>query len=159
MIQNYSDNIKEINIALFFTGTSYSQSEAFFGGNYTAFPGLNSTPLATRMLAVPKFKSEFDNLIRNYTTGLVNTDIMNPRIDELMTFLNDDVVWDKSLPRLGSFGYDISVPGNLTTADIPFSVGVDGPIPGNLAMGLREWVFNRTNSLYEFFNETAAQNV
>ena len=132
--------------------------EAFIGGNYTAFPGLNSTPLATRMLAVPKFKSEFDNLIRNYTTGLVNTDIMNPRIDELMTFLNDDVAWDKTLPRLGSSAYVDSVSQNLNPADFPLSVGVNGPSPIAGFMSVREWVVNRTNNLYEYFNNTAVSN-
>lgn len=158
-MQNYLGSNKEINITLSFTGTTFSHSAAFVGGNYTAFPGLNSTPLATRMLAVPKFKNEFDHLIRNYTTELVNADTMNPRIDDLMTFLNDDVVWDKALPRLGSLEYASFMPENLTIADIPLSIGVNGPVPSLMTVGLREWVVNRSKSLYEYFNETAISNI
>ncbi|KAI8647061.1 coth protein-domain-containing protein [Parasitella parasitica] len=138
--------------------TAYGHPAEFMGGNYTEFPGLNSTPLATRLLAVPKFKAEFDNLIRNYTTGIVNTDTMNPRIDDLMAFLKDDVAWDKSLPRLGSYGYGAYNPGNLSASDIPFSIGVNGPIPGNMTMGVREWLVTRSNSLEEYFNQTSVLN-
>ncbi|KAL0136300.1 coth protein-domain-containing protein [Mucor lusitanicus] len=138
-------------------GTSGGQMPNLFAGDYTTFPGLNSTPLATRMLAVPKFRSEFDNLIRNYTTGLVNPDVMNPRIDELMTFLNDDVVWDKSLPRLGSNAF-LKYAEGADVSSISFSDGVNGPLPTNFTMGVREWLIQRTNGLYEYFNATSSSN-
>ncbi|KAL9547796.1 hypothetical protein MBANPS3_005999 [Mucor bainieri] len=138
-------------------GTSGGQMQNLFAGDYTTFPGLNSTPLATRMLAVPKFKNEFDNLIRNYTIGLVNPDIMNPRIDELMTFLNDDVVWDKSLPRLGSNAF-LQYTDGINVSSISFTDGVNGPLPTNFTMGVREWLVQRTNSLYEYFNATSSSS-
>ncbi|KAL7335084.1 hypothetical protein PS15p_200615 [Mucor circinelloides] len=135
-------------------GTSGGQMKNLFAGDYTTFPGFNSTPLATRMLAVPKFRSEFDKLIRNYTTGLVNTEIMSPRIDDLMTFLNDDVVWDKSLPRVGTSAY-LEQAAGINVSSISFSEGVNGPLPTDFIMGVREWLIQRTNNLYEYFNATS----
>ncbi|CAO0790272.1 unnamed protein product [Mucor circinelloides] len=137
-------------------GTSGGQMKNLFAGDYTTFPGFNSTPLATRMLAVPKFRSDFDKLIRNYTAGLVNTEIMSPRIDDLMTFLNDDVAWDKSLPRAGSSAY-LKYAAGINVTSISFSEGVNGPLPTNFTMGVREWLIQRTNSLYEYFNATSPQ--
>ncbi|KAK4511351.1 uncharacterized protein ATC70_012566 [Mucor velutinosus] len=136
-------------------GTSGGQMQNLFAGDYTTFPGFNSTPLATRMLAVPKFRREFDNLIRNYTAGLVNPDIMNPRIDDLMTFLNEDVVWDKSLPRLGSNAF-LKYADGIDVSSVSFSDGVNGPLPTNFSMGVREWLVKRSTSLYDYFNATSS---
>ncbi|KAG1122505.1 hypothetical protein G6F42_011415 [Rhizopus arrhizus] len=112
--------------------------------------------LASRMLAVPKFRSEFDKLIQNYTTGIVHTEIMSPRINDMMTFLHDDVAWDKSLPRVGS-SVDLIYANGINLTSFSFSEDVNGPLPTNFTMGVREWLIQRTNNLYEYFNATFPQ--
>jgi len=108
------------------------------------------------MLAVPKFRSEFDKLIQNYTTGIVHTEIMSPRINDMMTFLHDDVAWDKSLPRVGS-SVDLIYANGINLTSFSFSEDVNGPLPTNFTMGVREWLIQRTNNLYEYFNATFPQ--
>ncbi|KAF1796017.1 coth protein-domain-containing protein [Mucor lusitanicus] len=139
-------------------GTAFLSAEAMHGGNYSRFPGFLERPLTSRLLAVPEFKREIHDLVYNFTRDLVNPDIMNPRIDDLYTFLEQDVAWDKSLPRVGNStiapGFDFD--------QIPFMFGINGTLPdspaSNFSISLKNWLELRSTNLMKFFNETSNQN-
>ncbi|KAG2191119.1 hypothetical protein INT46_006324 [Mucor plumbeus] len=139
-------------------GTTFFSPEAVHGGNYSNFPGLAERPLTSRLLAVPAFKKELDNLIYNLTRDLVNTKILLPRINDLYTFLEQDVAWDKSLPRVGNNGLLSALGVDFTFDQLPFMFGINGTIPdspiSNFTMGIKNWIELRSTNLLTFINET-----
>lgn len=128
------------------------------GGNYTRFPGLTERPLTSRLLAVPAFKKEIHDLVYNFTRDLVNPDILNPRIDDLYTFLEQDVAWDKSLPRVGNTSLLDAIDSGFSFDQIPFMFGINGTLPdspiSNFSISLKNWLELRSTNLMKFFNET-----
>lgn len=128
------------------------------GGNYTRFPGLTERPLTSRLLAVPAFKKEIHDLVYNFTRDLVNPDILNPRIDDLYTFLEQDVAWDKSLPRVGNTSLLDAIDSGFSFDQIPFMFGINGTLPdspiSNFSISLKNWLEIRSTNLMKFFNET-----
>lgn len=139
-------------------GTAFLSSEAMHGGNYTRFPGLTERPLTSRLLAVPAFKKEIHDLVYNFTRDLVNPDILNPRIDDLYTFLEQDVAWDKSLPRVGNTSLLDAIDSGFSFDQIPFMFGINGTLPdspiSNFSISLKNWLELRSTNLMKFFNET-----
>lgn len=140
------------------------------GGNYTEFPGFQSRPLMSKLLAVPQFKQDFEQLLVNITKELVNPKILGSRIDTLVEMLKDDVVWDKSLPRVGAplllneLGGGNSNQTNSSSSfdkrsiDIPFHTAINGPTGTNLSMALNEWLSRRSSNLLSFFNQSLPAN-
>ncbi|EPB89539.1 hypothetical protein HMPREF1544_03623 [Mucor circinelloides 1006PhL] len=143
-------------------GNAFLSPEALHGGNYTRFPGLIERPLTSRLLAVPEFKKEIHNLVYNFTRDLVNPAILNPRIDDLYTFLEQDVAWDKSLPRVGNRSLYDSLDSNFTLEQIPFMFGINGTLPdsplSNFSLSLKNWIQLRSTNLMNFFSETSNVN-
>ena len=144
--------------SLQYIGTTFFNPEAVHGGNYSNFPGFTERPLTSSLLAVPEFKKELDNLIYNFTRDLVNTDILSSRIDDLYNFLEQDVAWDKSLPRVGDNSLFDILGVNFTFDQLPFMFGINGTIPdspiSNFTMGIKNWIELRSTNLLNFFNET-----
>lgn len=143
-------------------GTAFLSAEAMHGGNYSRFPGFLERPLTSRLLAVPEFKREIHDLVYNFTRDLVNPDIMNPRIDDLYTFLEQDVAWDKSLPRVGNSSLFEAIAPGFDFDQIPFMFGINGTLPdspaSNFSISLKNWLELRSTNLMKFFNETSNQN-
>ncbi|GAN05825.1 conserved hypothetical protein [Mucor ambiguus] len=143
-------------------GTAFMSAEVMHGGNYTRFPGFLERPLTSRLLAVPEFKREIHDLIYNFTRDLVNPDVLNPRIDDLYTFLEQDVAWDKSLPRVGNTSLFDAIGSGFTSDNIPFMFGINGTLPdsvvSNFSLSLKNWLELRSTNLMNFFNETSNQN-
>lgn len=143
------------------------------GGNYTEFPGFSTRPLMTRMLQVPQFKTDFENLLVNITKGLVNLNILESRIDQIAAMISDDVAWDKTCTRVGtssSMGGGGGGNNSTTTtaesttddahgvmysaSDIDFTSAVNGPTNSSNNLGIKEWLSSRSTNLLTFFNET-----
>ncbi|KAK4511509.1 DDE_3 domain-containing protein [Mucor velutinosus] len=143
-------------------GTAFFSAETMHGGNYTRFPGFLQRPLTSRLLAVPEFKREIHDLIYNFTRDLVNPDILNPRIDDLYTFLEQDVAWDKSLPRVGNKSLFDAIDPSFNFNQIPFMFGLNGTFPdsttSSFSLSLKNWLELRSTNLMKFFNETSNQN-
>lgn len=143
-------------------GNAFLSPEVLHAGNYTRFPGLIERPLTSRLLAVPEFKKEIHNLVYNFTRDLVNPAILNPRIDDLYTFLEQDVAWDKSLPRVGNRSLYDSLDSNFTLEQIPFMFGINGTLPdspiSNSSLSLKNWIQLRSTNLMNFFSETSNVN-
>ncbi|KAI9484207.1 MAG: coth protein-domain-containing protein [Benjaminiella poitrasii] len=125
------------------------------GGNWTEFPGFTVKPLSSRMYCVPQFREELENLILNYTRGIMNPDILFPLVDQLYDMLQEDVAWDKSLPRVVP-----EIPrrpespgGRKFREDVPFDVAVNGPSDDPQNLGLKEWISLRSSNLLNFYYE------
>ncbi|KAI8641497.1 coth protein-domain-containing protein [Parasitella parasitica] len=140
-------------------GTAFLSPELMHGGNYTKFPGFLERPLTSRLLAVPQFKREIGELVYNFTRDLVNTEILFPRIDDLYTFIEQDVAWDKTLPRVGNNSLLNAAGANFTFDDIPLWFGINGTVPdpavANFSMSLKSWIELRSTNLLNFFNATS----
>ncbi|CAO3649059.1 unnamed protein product [Mucor hiemalis] len=143
------------------------------GGNYTEFPGFSTRPLMTRMIQVPKFKADFENLLVNITKGLVNLDILETRIDQIAAMITEDVAWDKSCARVGTsqsnggggrggnsnttstISADAGGGGGMSDAStIDFESAVNGPTNSSNNLGIKEWLSSRSINLLTYFNET-----
>ncbi|CEP16002.1 hypothetical protein [Parasitella parasitica] len=83
-------------------GTFINNATLMNSGNYSNFPNMLTRPFTSRMLVEPELKQEFENLILNFTTGIVNSQVLYPRIEQLYDFLQEDVMWDKSLLRVAA---------------------------------------------------------
>lgn len=149
-------------------GTSINNATLMNSGNYSEYPNMLTRPFTSRMLVVPEFKQEFENLILNYTTGIVNPEILNPRIEQLYIFLEEDVAWDKSLPRVaasnllseqGSLRGGGGMTGNTNTI---FAEAVNGlshsTTNSTNPLSLKEWVQIRSTNILNFFNQSIQTN-
>ncbi|CEP14033.1 hypothetical protein [Parasitella parasitica] len=141
-------------------GTAFLSPELIHGGNYTKFPGFLERPLTSRLLAVPQFKKEIGELVYNFTRDLVNTEILFPRIDALYTFIEQDVAWDKTLPRVGNSSSFDAAGTNFSLSEIPLWFGLNGtisdPAVANFSISLKNWVGLRSTNLLNFFNGTTS---
>jgi hypothetical protein len=175
------------NERLIFSGSDFDLTMGLvfaptvISGNYSEYPGFSERPLS-KMMNVPRFKNEFENLLLNITKGLVNNETLMPRIDQAYKMLTTDVEWDRSLPKKGRLALDSLLPGagnqtsnmnmtnstqpsNLTESDIeeffrngiPFEAAIYGPLPFNVSilLSLKEWITLRSDNILKFFNQTA----
>jgi hypothetical protein len=129
-------------------------------GNYSEFPGILQRPLTSRLLKVPKFKQDFENMLVYITKNLVNLDVLSPRINTLSAMLAEDVAWDKTLPRV-SQGTRRPGGGGMEAPETSFADAVNGTsshdnieVNARDVMSLKEWVQLRSTNLLSFFNET-----
>lgn len=124
-------------------------------GNYSEFPNFSTRPLTSRLLLVPEFKQEFENLIVNITKALVNPDILTTRINQLYEMLEEDVTWDKSLTRVAASSSSSAGMGSSSSVDdTTFYAGVYGPT--NSSTSLTEWLALRSSNILTFFNESTS---
>ncbi|GAN00807.1 hypothetical protein MAM1_0002c00231 [Mucor ambiguus] len=135
-------------------GTSINNATLMNSGNYSDFPNFSTRPLTSRLFLVPEFKQEFENLIVNMTKALVNPDILTSRINQLYEMLQEDVAWDKSLPRVAASNSSLSSTsrgmGGSSVDDQTFYAGVYGPT--NASTSLTEWLALRSSNILTFFN-------
>ncbi|KAI8984158.1 coth protein-domain-containing protein [Mycotypha africana] len=140
-------------------GHGMHNATLMYGGNWTAFPGFLDSPLTATLYHVPKYRKKLENLIHTMTAGIMNSKVLNPRIDALYKMLKEDVDWDKTLPRVNA------VPTNETSRRRHFSMGntsmtFDEAVNGNAnranTLGLKEFVKTRSRNLLEFFNSSKA---
>lgn len=152
-------------------------------GNYSEYTGFTTRPLS-KMLNVPKFKKDFEDLLLNITRDLVNPNVLNTRINQTYKMLLDDVAWDKSLPKKGHLNLSTLFPdaknqtsnailpdgvggqvANMSESEmenlmynlISFDAAVNGPVPKEitgLVMPLADWVKTSSENILNYFNQT-----
>ncbi|KAI8640207.1 coth protein-domain-containing protein [Parasitella parasitica] len=148
-------------------GTSINNATLMNSGNYSEFPNIQTRPFTSRMLVVPELKEEFENLILNYTTGIVNPKVLYPRIEQLYDFLQEDVAWDKSLPRVAASNFSSSseqggrgkggeIMDNTNTTFHEAVNGSNGTTNSRDSLSLKNWIQIRSANILSFFNGTNA---
>lgn len=96
-------------------GSTMFRIDDMWSGNYSTFPGMGKRPLMNKMMQVPEFKQTFEDLLVNLTQRVVNPEVMNHRIDQITQLIEQDVAWDKQVPRVGEAilsGIGSSLDGN-----------------------------------------------
>ncbi|KAL0092374.1 coth protein-domain-containing protein [Phycomyces blakesleeanus] len=154
-------------------GSGYLNFSAMTSGNYSTFPGLYSRPLITKMLQVPGFKTQFEDMLLEITQKLFNPEKLNPHIDQLAEMIAVDVEWDKTLPRVSknlffagaeNQGLVDMVPSNMdrnTALDfyhrignpVPLEVAIEGPTGYISLPGLKEFIKIQSENTLNFFNK------
>lgn len=83
-------------------GSTIFNLDQMWSGNYSTFPNIYSRPLMSKILQVPEFKQQYDDLLVNITQQLTNPVVLNDRINKLVEMLEEDIKWDSSLPRVAN---------------------------------------------------------
>ncbi|KAG1169896.1 hypothetical protein G6F70_008076 [Rhizopus microsporus] len=79
-----------------------SGDQSILSGNYSNFTHIYDRPLTNKMLQVPEFKQQFEEMLINVTKQLMNPTATNDHINSLADMLQEDVAWDAVVPRLGT---------------------------------------------------------
>lgn len=133
-------------------GSAIFKIDDMWSGNYSTFPGLTSRPLMTKILQIPEFKQEYEELLVNITQRLVNPVTMNDHINDVVNMIKEDVAWDKTLPRVGKDIFsalgaamgnhtDISSMDTSSVADV-----IGNQFPPNMDFGIMEDFAKRLNT-------------
>ncbi|KAI8981845.1 coth protein-domain-containing protein [Mycotypha africana] len=67
-----------------------------YSGNYHTVPNALTRPLFRKILEVPEFKQQFENYVKDIAKNLVNPAILNIRIDDIASMIQNDVDWDQN---------------------------------------------------------------
>ncbi|KAI9262214.1 coth protein-domain-containing protein [Phascolomyces articulosus] len=118
----------------------------------------HASPLLVKLLDTPEVNNRFNELIRDINDRLFSPEVLEPTIDDLVAFIEEDVEWDQALPKPGK---EVRVPGKRKEGDpinmrnndaaydcwvvakegIPFKQAVNGPVEGHPStIGVKEWV-------------------
>ncbi|RCH83871.1 hypothetical protein CU098_005398 [Rhizopus stolonifer] len=155
--------------------TMFTMSD-IWSGNYSTFPGWGKRPLVKQIMLVPEFKQTFTHLLQNITAQLVNPDVTQPRLNDLVNMIREDVEWDQTLARVGkgvAMDSDSSVVGDAVGTNmpdgldmnavmdlasrlqtgVPFDIAVNGPTGHSSLSGLKEWISNIHQNTTQFFSQ------
>ncbi|KAG1149569.1 hypothetical protein G6F37_008646 [Rhizopus arrhizus] len=146
-------------------GSTIQNITNMWSGNYSTFPGWNTRPLVNQIMRVPEFNQKFKQSLQELNTKLFNLDVVNPRINDLVNMLREDIAWDTELNDgliksffsnmgLSNGTNGLSAPGftkileaNPIPLDlakrmlnrVPLDVAVNGPTGHISLSGLKEW--------------------
>lgn len=151
-----------------------------WSGNYTQYPGFSSRPLTQKMIQVPEFKSQFENLLYNVTQQLIHPNILYPRIDSLVQMIREDVEWDSTLPRVNPdpvidlsevfkarnsseiivdpkwlsppMDYD-TIMEMQNRSSIDFDTAITGPTHLISLSGVKEWFGTQSQAIQDYFSQ------
>ncbi|KAI8647942.1 coth protein-domain-containing protein [Parasitella parasitica] len=132
-------------------GSTMFNLTQMWSGNYSTFPGIETRPLMEKILQVPQFNKQYNELLLNFTNMLINPNKTNDRIDDLVDMLQEDVAWDKTIPRIGSniFGQiDPTAAGNDTSSILGAVLG--SAIPMNMDPATAANMAKRINASIPF---------
>ncbi|KAI8099888.1 coth protein-domain-containing protein [Halteromyces radiatus] len=147
-----------------------------WSGNYSQYPGFSFRPLAQKMIQVPEFKSRFEQLLHNASQQLIDPKHTNPRIEDLVKMIRQDVDWDYSLPKMNSkpaidpsmnpFMQAGSLPPPLYMGSIEdlmkrplfdFDTAVNGPTNHISLPGVKEWFQHQSKAIQDYFAQHPPQ--
>ncbi|KAI7892714.1 coth protein-domain-containing protein [Mucor mucedo] len=143
-------------------GTMFYNASKMLSGNYSDYPGFYKRPVPPALMAVPHFKQEFENLLINITTELVNNKVLGNVIRGVYNMIEQDVAWDQSLPRvasdilpgaIGNINSSLSNDAEQMFQGVSFQTAVFGPSVSNYTMSLLDWLSIRSNNILTFFNQ------
>ncbi|KAI8099678.1 coth protein-domain-containing protein [Halteromyces radiatus] len=69
-------------------------------GDYHQYKGIDLRPLTKASLAVPQLRQVFESQLAIVVQQVFHPNISFPVIDSLVAFLQEDIQWDQSLPRM-----------------------------------------------------------
>ncbi|KAI7865497.1 coth protein-domain-containing protein [Spinellus fusiger] len=69
-------------------------------GDYRKYGGIKTRPLMKAILRIPTFRKRFETHVKNFADYFYEPTIANRVIDSHADFIQEDVEWDYSLPRI-----------------------------------------------------------
>ncbi|KAI8991448.1 coth protein-domain-containing protein [Mycotypha africana] len=153
-------------------------------GNYNEYGGVKTRPLMVALLNVPYYRALFERRLSDLITNIYNTDKSYPVIDSVVSLIQDDVAWDKTLPHVIS-GYEFVTPtvnnvlhgdffkkSNIGTptslsiltavdfiirlnSDIPFKNAINGNTGHSSLYGVKEWVQVKLDNIKKNSGDTS----
>ncbi|KAI7879577.1 hypothetical protein K492DRAFT_148216 [Lichtheimia hyalospora FSU 10163] len=82
-------------------GQTTLRLDDMLNGDYRQYPGINIRPLSKYILDNADLSNQLQQKVNEMASRLVHPEIMRPVIDDVYTLIEQDVVWDKQLPRMG----------------------------------------------------------
>lgn len=161
-------------------GNTFIKLADQWSGNYTQYPGFSLRPLTQKMIQVPEFKSQFENILHNASQQLIHPDIIYSRIDDLVQMIREDVEWDSTLPKVNPNPViDFSdIPGNFSLSNvapnsetlpppldyntildatnrsyIDFDTAITGPTHSISLSGVKEWFGTQSQAIQDYFSQ------
>ncbi|KAF1798076.1 coth protein-domain-containing protein [Mucor lusitanicus] len=136
-------------------GSTIFKLDDMWSGNYSTFPGMGSRPLMNKILQVPEFKQQYEQLLVNISQGLTNPVVVNKRINDLVDMISEDVAWDQTLPRVGaniisSMGASLDNSTDSPPPDSAATAVLGDAIPENLDMETIKDFASRMNASIPF---------
>ncbi|KAG0166506.1 hypothetical protein DFQ28_001389 [Apophysomyces sp. BC1034] len=156
-------------------GSTLVKLKDMWSGNYQQYPGFSMKRPLLKILKVPEFKTQFEQLLVKLSKELTNPTVIYQRIDDLTNMIREDVAWDKTLPRANTNlnfpgklvgpakinSSDIVPPWDLETArswytrgNISFETAVNGCNISLSLSGVKEWFQHQTQATLAHFNAT-----
>ncbi|KAI9268714.1 coth protein-domain-containing protein [Sporodiniella umbellata] len=144
-------------------GNTFFSMEDIWSGDYNRMPAIHSRPLFVQMMRVPAFQKRFEEIVQEVNIRLVNPAISFSHFKRISDLIRDDVLWDRSLPRVKSPG-EARVPDNANTlawidmglrlkGHLPFELAVDGPT-GHISLpSIKDWFFKVYQNTARFYTE------
>ncbi|ORY98112.1 coth protein-domain-containing protein [Syncephalastrum racemosum] len=83
-------------------GSGYVKYKETITGDYVNFPGMQLRPFTKLAVTAPALRERFGVIIQMINSGIYDPKISFPVIDSLVDLIEEDVAWDKSLPRIRS---------------------------------------------------------
>ncbi|CAO3651521.1 unnamed protein product [Cunninghamella blakesleeana] len=145
-----------------------------WSGNYTQYPGFDLRILIQKITRIPAFKARFEQLLHNVTKNLVNPKIVNQRMDDLFSFLHEDVAWDKTLPKVSNISlanaglnssnlphneipsfFDLNAAAEMFTyrPNVSFYDAIYGPTGYTYLPGVKEWFLKISDNTQRYFDQ------
>ncbi|KAG0175357.1 hypothetical protein DFQ28_000969 [Apophysomyces sp. BC1034] len=152
-------------------GSTIVNLTQMWNGNYYKYPGMSlNRPLVQKMLDVPQLKQRFEDILINICKNLFNINVMNRRIDDLISMIREDVLWDKSLARVNAntpehlpdrvpAPIDLDMLSEVNTRqlqdNITLDMAVKGPTGYASLTGVKEWISHQSGEILAYLNFTA----
>ncbi|KAF7721193.1 hypothetical protein EC973_005124 [Apophysomyces ossiformis] len=163
----------------FSLGSTFTKLSDMLSGDYHQFPGMSlKRPLIQKMLEVPEFKKQFEELLVKLSKELLNPQVINPYIDTMVNIVREDVAWDQTLPRptagvwnqidsadAGSqkldpsmfqppFDFDttIDMGTRIIFNNVTLDMAVNGPTGYISLSPLKEWFARKSQATLQYLN-------
>lgn len=83
-------------------GSGYVTYRKTIQGDYANFPGMQLRPFTKLVVTAPALRARFRDIIQTINSAIYAPKVAFPVIDSLVDLIEEDVAWDKSLPRVRS---------------------------------------------------------
>jgi hypothetical protein len=138
-------------------------------GNYSEHPGFYFRPLTRKFFSNLEFLDQYQTLLKNLTSSLVNPSVLKPHIESIVNMIQTDIEWDVSLPFIGqmvpppvgngedNIPYDLMYPPGYRTnwSDVPqtFESSLYGPTNSTTTESIIGFITRKSDNVNSFYNQ------
>jgi hypothetical protein len=120
-------------------------------GDYHHFDGIQDRPLTKALLRIPLFRTYFETAIEKILHSIFDPRISFPVIDSLVDLVKEDVMWDRTIPRINANTDFKNKPvGNPEEGEIVPTINSSLPLSKNSQRPLLDEIFNPDRQILEY---------